>query len=843
MQLRILNSGKSLRAYIFSICLAVTIVFIFAITIRDIWLQRKIAALHADDLRASRSVGSIMQMDEVLTMSAKMAAATGDLAYEERYRFFEPKLDAAIKELASIYEASPLKVFPASIDEANQRLVELENKSFDLVRAGERSTALALLGSDQYANYKGQYAKAVNVVSEDLKGAHEKERSLTVKLRIRQATVFSLGMIVLMIMWVMVIRSLSRSARLEVDLKAERDNLENAVEERTANIASLTRQIEYILGATKTGLDIIDSDYNVVYIDSEWQKVYGDPKGRKCYDYFMGKGEVCPGCGVKKAFETKEVVITEEILAKEGNRPIQVTTIPFQDKTGNWLVAEVNVDITERKRIENELKEHHDNLKRLVEEKMGEVAESEAKFKTIFGESTDGLVVADPDTRRFAMCNKSFSTMLGYSEEEMLKLGVDEIHPENDLPHVLEQFRRQASGEIRVAESLSVKRKDGSIFFADVVVSHLYLSGKRFLLGCFRDITERKRAEDALIESEASYRAIFDSANDAIIVRDTDDYRIIDANRRAGEMFCSSRDELRSTPLEKMLTDSPEYSAGKLRAYYEKAREGEPQLFEWLVKDMAGRQFWVEISIRQAVIRGGFRFLSIVRDITERKRTMEMKNDFMNMVSHELRTPLGVIKEGISLVLEGSAGKVGDKQKELLDVSKDNVDRLARLINQVLDFQKLDAGRMEFKLEENDINDLVSELHRQTISLATRHRLKYYIELDGSVPKTRFDRDKLFEVLMNLFNNALKHTDKGSIALATRREGDHVLVSVSDTGSGIKKADMAKLFQRFSQIGRKPGGTGLGLAIAKEIIDVHKGKIWAESVEGKGTTFYFTIPI
>ncbi len=119
-------------------------------------------------------------------------------------------------------------------------------------------------------------------------------------------------------------------------------------------IEKLKKQMEFILGVTKTGLDIIDSGFNIVYIDPEWQKVYGDYKGKKCYEYFMDRKEVCPNCGIPKALKTKTITITEEILVKEGNRPIQVITMPFQDEEGKWMVAEVNVDITERKKIEEE---------------------------------------------------------------------------------------------------------------------------------------------------------------------------------------------------------------------------------------------------------------------------------------------------------------------------------------------------------------------------------------------------------------------------------------------------------------------------------------------------------
>jgi len=119
-------------------------------------------------------------------------------------------------------------------------------------------------------------------------------------------------------------------------------------------IRSLKQQIEFILGATKTGLDIIDEDFNIRYIDPEWQKIYGDPAGKKCYEYFTGRDKVCPSCGVLRACETKTMTSAEGILPKEGNRPVQITTIPFQNAEGEWLYAEICIDITERKKTEEE---------------------------------------------------------------------------------------------------------------------------------------------------------------------------------------------------------------------------------------------------------------------------------------------------------------------------------------------------------------------------------------------------------------------------------------------------------------------------------------------------------
>jgi len=133
-------------------------------------------------------------------------------------------------------------------------------------------------------------------------------------------------------------------------------------------VQAVKTQMEFILGATKTGLDIIDAKFNIHYIDPEWKKVYGDYARHKCYQYFMDRNTPCPDCGVVKALQTKSIIVTEEVLLKENYRPIQVTTIPFQNDAGEWLVAEVNVDITERKRGEERLRLANQDLKTAIEQ-------------------------------------------------------------------------------------------------------------------------------------------------------------------------------------------------------------------------------------------------------------------------------------------------------------------------------------------------------------------------------------------------------------------------------------------------------------------------------------------
>jgi signal transduction histidine kinase len=231
----------------------------------------------------------------------------------------------------------------------------------------------------------------------------------------------------------------------------------------------------------------------------------------------------------------------------------------------------------------------------------------------------------------------------------------------------------------------------------------------------------------------------------------------------------------------------------------------------------------------------------------EAKKAAEVKSEFTSMVSHELRTPLTVIKEGIIMTLDGLAGPLNNEQREFLIAAKRNADRLTRLINNILDFQKLESGKVSFNIKKDDINEVVRGVQKEMAYQAKEKGLDFILKLDEKLLMIRFDRDKIVQVLMNLINNSVKFTDKGSITISTVQEGSVVRVSIKDTGAGIEKKEMPKLFHKFEQLtkfeNRKTGGSGLGLAISKEIIAAHKGKIWAESEPGRGATFHFVLPV
>ncbi|MGA2677837.1 MAG: hybrid sensor histidine kinase/response regulator [Sedimentisphaerales bacterium] len=228
------------------------------------------------------------------------------------------------------------------------------------------------------------------------------------------------------------------------------------------------------------------------------------------------------------------------------------------------------------------------------------------------------------------------------------------------------------------------------------------------------------------------------------------------------------------------------------------------------------------------------------------KEALAAKADLVNMVSHDLRIPLTAIKEGIDIVASGEAGAVNEEQKEFLALAKRNVERLTRLITDFLDFEKIDADKQPFNIAENDINELAKDVYKMMGPVARQKGLDLRIELEEGLPKTEFDYDGITRVVTNLVSNALKFTTEGSIVIRTRKDENGIEVAVADTGCGISKDDLGKLFKKYGQIKstnvKDIEGTGLGLAISKLIIEQHKGKIRAESKPGKGTTFYFYLP-
>jgi signal transduction histidine kinase len=225
----------------------------------------------------------------------------------------------------------------------------------------------------------------------------------------------------------------------------------------------------------------------------------------------------------------------------------------------------------------------------------------------------------------------------------------------------------------------------------------------------------------------------------------------------------------------------------------------------------------------------------------------QLKSKFFANVSHELRTPLTLILAPTEMMLNRNLGDLTESQEKYLGIMHANSVRLLKLINSLLDLAKIDAGKTELYYHRTDFVKFVRGVVTSVSPMAEKKSLLLKFESHDDIPDFFFDPDKIEKVLLNLIFNALKFTEKGRIEVGCSAEENHVLVKVSDTGIGIPKEHISKLFTRFSQIdgssSRKYEGTGIGLALAKELVELHRGKIWVESDPGRGTTFFFTIPI
>lgn len=231
----------------------------------------------------------------------------------------------------------------------------------------------------------------------------------------------------------------------------------------------------------------------------------------------------------------------------------------------------------------------------------------------------------------------------------------------------------------------------------------------------------------------------------------------------------------------------------------------------------------------------------------EALETLKTKTEFLSVVTHELRTPLTVIKESIEIVEEGDAGEVNEEQKKFLVIAKRNLQRLARLVNNVLDYQKLDAQRTELHREAVDVHELATEVCRSYGLVAAEKGVRITPEIADGCPRIMLDRDRIIQVLSNLLDNAIKYTPRNKgIRLRVGCDGSDVKVEVIDEGAGMKQDELSKLFTVFTQLSNaKEGrvrGTGLGLSIAKKIVELHGGAVGVHSAPGAGSTFYFTVP-
>jgi PAS domain S-box-containing protein len=359
----------------------------------------------------------------------------------------------------------------------------------------------------------------------------------------------------------------------------------------------------------------------------------------------------------------------------------------------------------------------------------------------------------------------------------------------------------------------------------------------------YEEVSKGKRYIENLVEN----------AGDAIISTDTQDY-ILNWNRGAEVIFGYSKEEITGKHLSILLLPERYDKLAELRAKVE--IYGALRDIEVQNRRKDGSLIYLSLSVSpiRDFEENVVGFLRIAKEITEKKRYErrlkeldQMKSDFVSNVSHELRTPLTSIKGSADNMLDGLTGPLNEKQIRYISRIKSNSDRLARLINDLLDLSKIESGRIDIHPTTLSLALLSGEVTEVLKPLAAEK----CIAIESSFPDAGVtawaDRDKVIQILMNLIGNAIKFTPAdGKVTLAIENGPAWVQISIADTGPGIPLEETGKLFAKFYQGGgidkQRPGGTGLGLAICKALVEMHGGKIWVESTVGKGSTFSFTLP-
>ena len=554
--------------------------------------------------------------------------------------------------------------------------------------------------------------------------------------------------------------------------------------------------------------------------------------------------------GMAHHFETK-------MIRKDGTIiDVDISLSVLQESDG-VIKGSIGVvrDITERKQMEEALRESEKRFRQVVENAKEWIWEVDA----------DGL---------YTYASPVVETILGYRPEEIVghKHFHDFFHPDDAEEHrarALEIFgRRDLFCEFQTRNM----RKDGHVVWlmrsgVPILGENQELLGYR---GADVDTTERMRVHEKLDRKQKNLEAIFDAAPVGMLLV-SEDGRVVRANdtirQISGQDYPNIINLDPCAALACVHADPAAQSTGPgskcgICPIQELVASGltsrspvhgvEAQLV--LNRNGAGVEPWFSVSLEPVNVDGAKHVVVALNDITERKRaeeelqeTMEMKSQFISTVSHELRTPLTAMREAVTIVADGVAGKLSKDQKHFLDIAKRNIDRLGRLIDDVLDFQRLSAGKMDFHMQANRIDKTIDEAYNTMLPQSQPRRIHMSVDLEPNLPPLVYDSDRMIQVLTNLLSNAIKFTpDEGRVSLSGQRQGEFLAISVSDTGMGIPKESLSKIFSRFYRVhrpGKEIKGTGLGLVIVEKIVTAHGGRIEIESEVDKGTTFTVLLPL
>lgn len=497
-----------------------------------------------------------------------------------------------------------------------------------------------------------------------------------------------------------------------------------------------------------------------------------------------------------------------------------------------WVVYGVKFYEEERKRVEAQLRD------------------SEAMSRMITEGMVEGVITMSPDDIVLG-ANAAALQLFGYEKSELLGCHVSKLVPKRLRSQYMEftAALRTQPNAFRVADrEVRSMRKDGSEFLISASFGDVQVGGRRLVTAVIHDITESKRIAQALRASELHLRQITDTV--PALIADLDrDQRFRFHNKAYEEVFGLSFEQINGHTLAEVLGQAGyEHVKDKV----EEVLQGRVVHYErtQILPQSVSRDYAMQYFPRygegadEGKVLG---FYSLGTDITELKRIDRMKTEFVSTVSHELRTPLTSIWGSLGLIAGGVAGPLPEAVKTLVGIAKSNCERLIRLVNDILDSEKIESGNVTLNLQVVDIQQLVRQALAANEGFAIQHGVPVLLQAPDDRLQVRVDSDRLIQVLTNLLSNAVKFSpQKSAVAVRVSRVGQRVRVEVTDDGPGIPEEFRSRIFQKFSQAdssdSRQKGGTGLGLNISKALVEKMKGYIGFSSKAGAGTTFFFEVP-
>ncbi len=531
----------------------------------------------------------------------------------------------------------------------------------------------------------------------------------------------------------------------------------------------------------------------------------------------------------------------------KGERPFYRVEHRVKTRDGQWRWVQSTGKVVERNAQGLALRMTGTNAD-ITERK--QAAEDLMRFKNVLDDTIDMIFMFDPDSLRFVYLNRGAIESMGYTRDELLGMTPYQIKPL--IPEA--EFRRLIapllSGEQQslVFETVH-RRKDGTDFPVNISLQLVREERARGLfVAIVHDISRRRESEEKLRTSAARIRAIVDTVIDGIITID-EQGSVETFNPAAERIFGYSASEVIGENV-KMLMPDPYHAEHD--TYLRNYRESGVRKIIGIGREVTGRRqdgtlFPLELSVSEMQLADRRMYTGIVRDITERKKIDRMKTEFVSTVSHELRTPLTSIRGSLGLIAGGMAGDLPAQAKGLVDIAYNNSERLVRLINDILDIEKIESGNMRLDLQARNLASLLRQSLEANAAYAALFGCNFVLENTADNAMVVADTDRFVQVMNNLLSNAAKFSPAGGvITVSAMRRAPGVRITVADQGSGIPEEFHSQVFQKFAQADssdtRKKGGTGLGLSIAKAIAQKFGGDITFESTAGAGAKFFFDLP-